>query len=274
MLMQMFQLSDVEKTPPSWVKENVTSWTATHWKVEEAYKTVEMMVDMFQGPGSLARMIDEAAERDPGIHVKEDIIDQLDGRVQLVSATGSSTNLAEANDILVAVGCKDTAKMTQLLATVAATPGFPGVERDLNGTKVYELELGSGAGKVALTAANNMLLIGIGGGQLEMAVRGTSDVRPLSETPAFQAVAKNFPENARLVGFSKPSESVRSMYDMLRKGDAADSFPGMDEVFSLVDFTALPEFDTVAKYLTPGGSFWVSDENGIILKAFSLEVSE
>ena len=128
--------------------------------------------------------------------------------------------------------------------------------------------------KVALTAANNMLLIGIGGGQLEMAVRGTSDVRPLSETPAFQAVAKNFPENARLVGFSKPSESVRSMYDMLRKGDAADSFPGMDEVFSLVDFTALPEFDTVAKYLTPGGSFWVSDENGIILKAFSLEVSE
>ena len=48
MLMQMFQLSDVEKTPPSWVKENVTSWTATHWKVEEAYKTVEMMVDMFQ----------------------------------------------------------------------------------------------------------------------------------------------------------------------------------------------------------------------------------
>ena len=81
MLMQMFQLSDVEKTPPSWVKENVTSWTATHWKVEEAYKTVEMMVDMFQGPGSLARMIDEAAERDPGIHVKEDIIDQLDGQI-------------------------------------------------------------------------------------------------------------------------------------------------------------------------------------------------
>lgn len=274
MLMQMFQLSDVEKTPPSWVKENVTAWTATHWKVEEAYKTVEMMVDMFQGPGSLARMIDEAAERDPGIHVKEDIIDQLDGRLQFVSAAGSSSNLAEANDILIAVGCKDTAKMTQLLTTIAATPGFPGTERDINGTKVYELELGAGAGKVVLTAANNMLLIGIGGGQLEMAIRDTSDVRPLSETPAFQAVAKHFPENARLVGFSRPSESVRSMYDMLRKGDVAENFPGMDEVLSLVDFTTLPEFDKVAKYLTPGGAYWVSDENGIILKAYSLEVSE
>jgi len=274
MLMQMFQLSDVEKTPPSWVKENVTSWTATHWKVEEAYKTVEMMVDMFQGPGSLARMIDEASERDPGIHVKEDIIDQLDGRVQLVSATGNASNIAEANDILIAVGCKDTAKMTQLLTTVAATPGFPAVERDINGTKVYELELGAGAGKISLTAANNMLLVGIGGGQLEMAIRDTSDVRPLAETPAFQAVAKHFPENARLVGFSRPSESVRSMYDMLKKGDVAESFPGMDEVLSLVDFAALPEFEKVAKYLTPGGSYWVGDENGIILKAFSLEIAQ
>ncbi|MFM7924654.1 MAG: hypothetical protein ACKPJJ_30900, partial [Planctomycetaceae bacterium] len=94
-------------------------------------------------------MIDEASERDPGIHVKEDIIDQLDGRVQLVSATGNASNIAEASDILIAVGCKDTAKMTQLLTTIAATPGFPAVERDINGTKVYELELGAGAGKIS-----------------------------------------------------------------------------------------------------------------------------
>jgi hypothetical protein len=64
------------------------------------------------------------------------------------------------------------------------------------------------------------------------------------------------------------------MYDMLRKEDVAENFPGMDEVLSLVDFTTLPEFDKVAKYLPPGGAYWVSDENGIILKAYSLEVSE
>lgn len=273
-MMQMFQLDTVERTPPSWVKENVTTWMATKWKVDEAWKTAESMVDMFQGPGALARLVDEAAERDPQIHVKNDIIDQLDGRMQLSTAGDGSATSTGANDILIAIGVRDTAKITELLTKMASQPGFSAEQRDMDGVTVYELPLGPDGSKLAFTAANNQLLIGVGGAQLEMAVRNTSDVRPLSETPQFQAVASQFPEDARMVSFSRPADTYRALYEMLRKGDAADAFPGADEALGMVDFTKLPAFESIEKYFSPAGGYWVSDENGVMMKSFSLPVEK
>ncbi|MEI7698730.1 MAG: hypothetical protein WCK86_02970 [Planctomycetia bacterium] len=273
-MMQMFQLDTVEQAPPAWVKENVTTWMATKWKVDEAWKTAESMVDMFQGPGALARLVDEAAERDPQIHVKNDIIDQLDGRMQFSTAGDGSETSTGANDILIAIGVRDTAKITELLTKMASQPGFSAEQREMEGVTVYELPLGPDGSKLAFTAANNQLLIGVGGAQLEMAVRNTSDVRPLSETAQFQAVAAQFPEDARMVSFSRPADTYRGLYEMLRKGDAADAFPGADEFLGMVDFTKLPAFESIEKYFAPAGGYWVSDENGVMMKNFSLPVEK
>lgn len=271
-MMQMFQLDTVERTPPTWVKENATTWMATKWKVDEAWKTAESMVDMFQGPGALARMVDEAAERDPGIHVKNDIIDQLDGRMQLSTAGDGSAASTGTNDVLIAIGLRDTAKFTELLAKIASQPGFPAEQRELEGVTVYELPLGPDGSKFAFTAANNQLLLSVGGAQLEMAVRNTSDVRPLSETPQFQAVAAQFPEDARMVSFSRPADTYKGLYEMLRKGEAAEAFAGADEFLSMVNFSKLPPFESIEKYFSPAGGYWVSDENGVMMKSFALPV--
>ena len=57
---------------------------------------------------------------------------------------------------------------------------------------------------------------------------------------------------------------------MLRDGQAADSFPGMDELFSKIDFSKLPPFEVVAEYLAPAGGYWIGDENGVMMNTFSL----
>ncbi|MEY3458729.1 MAG: hypothetical protein RL215_1886, partial [Planctomycetota bacterium] len=231
-LMQMFQLDTTDTAPPSWVKENVSSWMSTKWKVDEAWNTAESMVDMFQGAGALQRMVDDLADRDPNVHIKNDVIDLLDGSIQLVTSG--------ASDNLIAIGVKDNSKAAELLGKLAAQPGFPAEQRDLEGNTVYQLPLGPGS-NVAFTVANNLLLVGIGESSLlEMAIRNTSDVRPLSETPAFQAVAAHFPADAKMVSYSSSSDQIKSLYEMLRSGNIADSLPGAGEILAAVDFTSLP----------------------------------
>ena len=266
-LMQMFQLDTTNTVPPAWVKENVSSWTSAKWKVDEAWNTAESMVDMFQGAGALQRMVDDLADRDPNIHIKNDVFDQLDGNMQLVTA-------GSAGDSLIAIGVKDNAKAAELLGKLASQPGFPAEQRELEGATVYQLPLGPGS-NVSFTVANNMLLIGIGEGSiLDMAVRNTSDVRPLSESPQFQAVAAHFPTEAKMVSYARSSDQIKSVYEMLRSGNIADSLPGAGEILSAVDFSTLPPFEKMEKYFAPSGSYMVGDDNGALMKSFSLPVSE
>jgi hypothetical protein len=153
--------------------------------------------------------------------------------------------------------------------TKLTAQNFPGETRELEGATIYEVDPGNGA-KFAFTVANNQFLVGVGGAQLEQAVRNDDDIRPLAETDEFKAVAENFEEGALAVVYSQPAEGYRRLYNMLRDGKAAEQFPGMDELFSKIDFTKLPPFEVVEKYLAPAGGYWIGDENGVLMESFSL----
>jgi len=271
--MQMFQLAETDPTPPTWVKEGTVLWMATTWKVEEAYNAVATMVDMFQGAGAFEGIIDRLAQDGPQIHIKNDIIDQLDGKLQITMASGEGETATGSDDILFAMGVRDTEKMAEFLSKLTSQPGFPGETRELEGATIYEIDNPSG-GKISFTAANNFLFVSVGGTQLEAAIRNQDDVRPLAETDEFKAVAEHFQEGALLVGFTRPSEQYRKLYEMVQSGNAADNFPGMDELFSKIDFTKLPPFEAMEKYFAPTGTSWVGDENGVMMEQFSLPVAE
>ena len=57
---------------------------------------------------------------------------------------------------------------------------------------------------------------------------------------------------------------------MLQSGNAAQNFPGMDEIFERIDFTTLPPFETIKPYLKPVGGFWVGDDNGVLMQSYQL----
>jgi hypothetical protein len=268
--MQVFQLDTVDVTPPSWVKENASAWMATKWKIGEAYTAIETLFDMFQGAGAFESTIDSLSDQGPGVHIKKDLVDQLDGTIQFVSSPADRTSGAATDDMLFAVGLKDNQKFSDLLNKLTSDPGFPGESRELNGATVYEIEPGNGQ-KISFTAANSQLLIAIGGSQLEQVLRNDSDIRPLADSDDFKAVSEHFPASALAVTFNRPAEQYRRLYDMLRDGDAAENFPGMEDLFAKIDFSKLPSFEIIAKYLAPAGGYWVGDENGVFMEQFSLK---
>lgn len=268
--MQVFQLDTVDVVPPAWVKDNVSAWAATKWKAGEAYTAVETLVDMFQGAGAFEGVVDGLANQGPGIHIKNDIIDQLDGKLQIVVAPADRASKAQSDDMLFVVGLKDNEKFANLLNKITSEPGFPGETREINGATVYEIEPPNGQ-KISFTVANSQLLVSVGGSQLEQALRDNDDLRPLSESDDFKEVSQHFQEGALAVTFSRPASQYRRVYDMVRDGDAAENFPGMEDLFSKIDFSKLPSFDVIEKYMAPTGGFWVGDENGVLMETFSLK---
>ena len=122
-----------------------------------------------------------------------------------------------------------------------------------------------------MAISGGKLLFSVGGAMLEQVLRNDSDMRPLAESDEYKRVAQHYPSNALSVQFSRPAEQYRSMYEMLRSGTAAEQFPGMDEIFEEIDFTTLPPFETLSKYIHPTGGYTVKDDNGVFMEAFQLK---
>ena len=267
-IMQVFQLDQIESTPPDWVKDNVTTYVATKWKIDEAYSAVESLVDMFSGAGALADRLNQMADRPPGIHVKHDIVDQLNGDLKLVTAPGTTSTYG-GDQMLVALGVRDAASAADVLAKIAEVVGMD--SREFRGTTMYEVTTPGGDQSISLTISGGKLLFSVGGTMLEQVLRNDSDMRPLAESEEFKRVSQHYPPNALSVQFSRPAEQYRSLYELLRSGTAAEQFPGMDEVFDEIDFTTLPPFEALSKYIHPTGGFTVKDDNGVFMEGFQLK---
>lgn len=265
-LMRVFTFEPVNATPPSWVKEDAVLYMAAHWQISEAYQAIEELVDGFQGPGTLAALLDQASQSGPGVHIKTDLLDQLTGEVHMVG--GSLDESTGTNEMLFAIGVRDADAFSDMLARVSDEPGFPLTMREFRGFTLYEV---SEAGPtVGLTVANGSFLVAIGERVLEQVLRNDDDIRPLAESEDFQRIAEHFPSEVIAVNFARPAEQYRSLYEMLQSGEAADQFPGMDELFSQIDFTTLPPFEAISKYLAPAGGYTVADEDGYISHGFTL----
>lgn len=265
-LMRAFSFEPVDAKPPSWVKEDAVMYMAAHWQISEAYRAIEELVDGFQGPGTLAALIDQASQSGPGVNIKTDLIDQLTGEVHMVG--GGLDESTGTNEMLFAIGVQDPDAFSDMLARVSDEPGFPLTMREFRGFTLYEVS--EAGATVGLTVANGMFLVAIGERVLEQVLRNDDDIRPLAESEDFQRIAEHFPSEVIAVNFARPAEQYRQLYELLQSGEAADQFPGMDELFSQIDFTTLPPFEAISKYLAPAGGFTVADENGYVSEGFTL----
>lgn len=266
-LMRMFMLDPVTATPPEWVKEDAVMYTSLHWNIAEAYSAIESLVDGFQGTGTLSALLKQASAAGPGVDIKGDLIEQLTGELHMV---GGGLNADSAtNEMLFAIGVQDATTFGDLLARVSDDPQFPGSIREFRGFTLYEIaESGQSIG---FTVGHGYFLVAIGEAVMEQALRNDDDIRPLAESEDFQKISQHFPSEVVSVSFSRPAEQYRSLYEMVQSGNAAEQFPGMDEIFEQIDFTTLPPFEAISKYLAPAGSFTVVDENGLITEGFALK---
>ncbi len=267
-LLNVFQFPAIEQKPPRWVTTNASAWFSINWDIAGAYKAIETMVDMFRGPGMTAAFIDQIAQQEPNVHLKKDVIDVISGRIQFVMESAKKKGETDAQDrVVVALGLKDAKKFKATMAKIAKAPGFPAKAREFQGSTIYEFEIpdfsGSGEPKSGGVAIGpDHLLFSNDVTAVEAMLRGDTDGDALVESAEYKQIAEHLPAKTSIVSYSKQDSQIETLWDTARSGQLGAALPD-------IDFSKLPEFDAVKKYLTPSGSYTVPDKKGVLFVSFS-----
>jgi hypothetical protein len=264
-IVKMFACPAVSQQPPRWVPESSAGYTVVNWDIENAYKTVESLVDFFQPPGTLAKLLDQIAQQGPKVHVKDDVIDAISGRMHFLAEEAEDLEFGEMQPFVIALELRDEARLADVLQRVQEVAGDQLETRDFRGLTIYEVEIPgvSGAQTLGACIAKGNLFFATDVERMEAYLRSENAESPLIESTDYRRVASHFPGETSLLGFQRPAAQVRPLYDVLRSGQ-------LEAVFDQVDFTRLPEFEVIEHYFSVAGGYAVSDPQGALFVNFSL----
>lgn len=276
-LLDLLDFPAVALAPPRWVPAQAASYFSFNWNIEKSWGAVESLVDTLQGQrGLFASLVDQLSKNPEagGLHVKKDVIDHLSGVVHIVGDFSDPDDV-RTQRLLIAAGLKNGGAMRAALAKFAALPFFKGKSRTFQGETIYDLPVAAKADDdkpprpaagMGLAIAENHLMFASDVTLLEQVLRGGKDQDSLAESPGYRKIAAKFPAQTSSIGFQKQDAQVRTLYELLRSGAAPNPFG--DEV--KLDFSKLPAFDAIRKYMTPSGSYMRPTPHGLLIVSFSL----
>jgi hypothetical protein len=277
-LLSVFHFPATKQTPPRWVTEDASTYVAINWDVQKAYSSVEGLVDQFMGPGFTAQKLDEWATdaNGPMIHLKKDVIDNLDGSIDVATDTPDPAK-ADGMRLLVALGIKDSKKAKATLDKVSKMQGIPVKTRDFRGEVIYTVDgipgLGNADREMGLTVSQNHLMFSNDVSRLEQVILGDKDRKSLADSDKYKKLAKHFPKETSIQWYQEQASQMKSVYEMFKSGKASEAISATPfaKVLEGIDFKKLPDFDVLKKYLPASGSYGIPHANGAIFVSFTLK---
>lgn len=289
-LLKMFSLPRVSLRPESWVPATVASYQSWSWDLDNAYTALNDLVNTFQ-PGTLQVIEQSLAGPNggQGLSFQKDLFGPLGDRITLIS--DFKKPIREDNQRMVlAVALEDSKAFQNTLNKLIAMAGGSPKKREFQGTTIYDFEIpdlpnnanpGNAnvrqfKGPISVAVAKNTVFVSSEPTLLEQVLRGGGP--SLSDSPVYQAVAKEFPEKVSSITFVRPEEQARLSYDMVKSGQfekalqgaAVAGGPDLGDLSKLIDRDKLPDFSIFAKYLSQGGGFGVQEEDGVTFTSFTL----
>lgn len=272
-LLGVFRFTPADLAPPEWVSDSAAAYFGAKWDVSGAVSSVQKLVNTFQGPGAFEQLMQRAANapNGPKLNPQTDLLDQLSGEIHVASYPvvvnrATAEPAAPQQPTVAALGVKNEQAMIDVLARLAQTPNFPGESRQFEGATIYELPTNNAESKMAVTVAKGNLIFATDITRLESVLR-TGNGTPLVETESYEKISSHFPDEVTMISFGNQRDQLRTIYEALRTGEN----PQLSAQF---DFSTLPPFDDISKYLRATGSYATPDENGSLLVNFSLKMNE
>ena len=272
-VVRAFEFPATDLTPPAWVGADTPQYSSMDWDIAGAYTALTEMADSFLGQGTAEQKVNEATERF-GFQLKKDLIDHLNGQIVILgdideAASRTSTATTGGQKYLVAVKLKDSVKIQETLNAILEKSGLPVVERDFEGTKVYDIQAPNEQISPAMSIAKDHFFIASHADILESALRpnGRGD-ETLAESEGFRQMQKLFPAKNSMLSYSDMAQQLKPTYEMLKSGKYDGATEGQ------FDFGVLPDFEKIAKFFSVTGSYTVPDEKGVFSESFILGVDE
>jgi hypothetical protein len=293
-LLKVFSFPPIRLRPESWVPATVAAYQSMSWDLDKVYEAIEEVVNKFQ-PGMINLVEQQLVGPNGGqpLSFKNDFFGPIGDRLTLISDFKKPIK-EDSQRMLLAVALEDSkafqATMSRLFEIAQGAPK----KREFQGTTIYDVDLpnmpnpnAAGAapfkGQVSFAVAKETFFVTTDTTLLEQVLRPGSS--PLEENAGFQSVVKEMPEQISGMTFVRPEESAHLVYDLIKSGQyekAMQQFmganarpvagrPAIPPIGKVIPNEKLPDFSTVAKYLTLGGSYSLTDDDGFTMTGFTLK---
>ncbi|GAC1470427.1 MAG: hypothetical protein NVSMB9_15520 [Isosphaeraceae bacterium] len=287
--LRLFQMPAVSLKPEQWVPATVASYQTWSWDLDGAFKAVNDLANMFQ-PGVLNVLEQQLVGPNGGepLNFKKDVFDPLGDRLTLISDYKKPVT-EESQRMLLAVALEDQSAFQNTLTKLIGLTGGAPKKREFQGTTIYDFEMpeipNAKAGNVqikgpiSVAVAKNTVFVSSEPTLMELVLRGGGSA--LSDSPAYQSVAKEVPNKVSSLSYVRPDEQARVSYDMIKNGQfekalqgaAVAGGPDVSKLGKLINKDKLPDYSVFAKYLSQGGGYGVMSEDGMTFTNFTLRKS-
>jgi hypothetical protein len=292
-LLKIFSLPPANLRPEAWVPATVASYQSLSWDLDHAYEAINDLVNKFQ-PGMLNVLEQQLAGPEGGqpLSFQKDVFEPLGDRITMITDFKKPIK-EDSQRVLVGIALENEKAFQTTLSRIMDLAGAAPKKREFQGTTIYDFDvpvpnlpnnpnggnLQTLKGPISLAVAKSTLFLTTDTALLEQILRPGGV--PLAENPNYLTVAKEIPQKVSGVTFVRPDEQARLSYDMIKSGQFEKAIlQGMAaqrggqapaELPKFINPDKLPDFSVFAKYLTLGGSYSVSDEDGLVQTGFTLQ---
>lgn len=262
-LLNVFRFPEAKLELPKWAPAGAIGAATMNWDVESAYTSTRELTNALIGKGNFDRAIDTWATdpNGPRVHVKQDIIDQLTGKLFVVQSPPVIVDdMPVDGPTLLAAELKEVVQARQILARLLdKNADFEA--RDFGGSRIYtskdeELAL-------SFTIAHGCVMISDGPALLEATISVEDESTGLLANKRLQRLIKELPANASVISIQETAQQFGVLYEYFKTiGAVVPNGP---------DMSKLPDFERLRHYFLPSVGFTVPTDEGFIHTGFSLQ---
>jgi len=292
-LLGVLRPSQGETSPPHWVPADVTGYSSIHWDFKNTYTNLGKILEDFQGADALQRLIEAPTKKRTGINIREDVLENLTGRIVRMSWMEPPVRLNSQVQVN-ALELSDSTAIESVIADYRQRqPNSLQVET-IGGKVVYFTQFNPQRFPDALRRPEPCIfvlenwLIQTDSRQLvERLLRAQGDALPrLINVPEYDLIASELGgkldgESPFLVHFLRGSEFIRQFYELTKSPDSRGFLRQASEnnviarkMLELLERNELPPYEQFEKYFAPSGSFAYDEPTGLHLGAFTLRADE
>ncbi len=286
-VMELIALDSGDDTPPPWVPGDVGQYNSLHWNFQQTYDKGTKLADSFQGPGVMAKKINDRARRWLGIDFEKDLLPALSGRLLLFNWFQPQPQAGVGGHNVLALQVKDQRAFADTFQKITSHFEQRWEKKNFAGIDYYQYGHPSGPDDVRPTPCvamlNDWVLLSDRTGIMEHVLsRRDETENNLASALDFKLVANKIAQQPGgdkpgWLTFDRPEQGWKYLYDLANSDKARELLQqraGSNAFFTALhdglDQNPLPPWEVIAKYLAPTGGMFTDDDSGIHYFAFAL----
>jgi hypothetical protein len=268
--------------PPDWVKENVSLYAQINWSVDRFVETLREVVDRSRGEGAFDDSFGSLQVAADGTTLAQ-VAQAIDGPLHVAAEIPQNASELLRQRAVFAFGIRDPELVRGLLRHTAH--GRNESPEKIGGAEMirFRIDLADalpGAGvlppmEIAVAVSDEAVLFSPSADYLAEMFGDRGKLRPLADSPEYQQIASQFPQQTSMITFERQDGRLEGLYEQLRRGLLNPAgIPAIAGSLTDFDFEALPPFPSMSRYLQTTGSFIVPEKDGFRIVSMALPPRE